>query len=307
VKAALATAGCLVVVAALAQLASGSADPTPAPDLAVQPTGPAFARDAGGEGAPPMKVSGLTGGQATSGSVTVANRGQRSRLVWLGQGRVDQRMGDAGGRLADALRLSVLDVTDVESPTTVYQGPATALGARPLGFLAPGAARTYSFTALLPVQPPPPNAPGLDPLRGATAALHFGWHSIEGRPGRVTAVPRRRIDRRAPRVRFTVPHHQRLLQARALRVTVRCDEPCRIGATATVRAGAAHWHAAATGAARGPRSRTVRVAMTPKALSVVRGAIVGGRGTVIRVHVRARDRHGNVRRATDAVRLRAGR
>jgi hypothetical protein len=47
--------------------------------------------------------------------------------------------------------------------------------------------------------------------------------------------------------------------------------------------------------------------MTPKALAVVRRAIMAGQATVIRVRVRARDRHGNVARAADAVRLRARR
>jgi hypothetical protein len=306
VRAALAIAACLLVVTALAQLATGSADPGTPPDLAVRASGPAFARGAGRDGPPPMTVSGLAGGQATSGSMTLTNHGPRSRWVWLGQGRVDQHLGDAGGRLAEALHLTVLDVTDVEAPTTIYQGPATTLGARPLGFLAPGATRTYGFTALLPVQPPAPT-PGVDPLRGATASLGFSWHSVEGLPGRRATAPHRHVDRRAPRVHFGVPRHQRLLQARALRVLVRCNEPCRIRAAASVRAGGPRWHAPVSGRARSRRAHGVRVAMTPKALAVVRRAIMAGQATVIRVRVRARDRHGNVARAADAVRLRARR
>jgi hypothetical protein len=306
VRAALAIAACLLAVAALAQLSTGSADPGPPPELAVQPSGPAFAHGSGHDGPPPMTVSGLSGGQATSGSVALTNHGPRSRWVWLGQGRIDQRLGEAGGRLAEALHLTVLDVTDVGAPTTVYEGPATALGARPLGFLGPGATRTYGFTALLPVQPPSPT-PGVDPLRGATASLDFTWRSVEGQPARTAPAPRRRIDRRSPRVRFAVPRHQRLLQAGALRVLVRCDEPCRVRATASVRAGGTRWHAAVSARARGARTRNVRVAMSPKALAVLRRAIMAGNATVIRVRVRARDRHGNVARADDAVRLRARR
>jgi hypothetical protein len=307
VRAALAIAACLVVVAGLAQLATGSADPGPPADLAVQPSGPAFARVGADDGPPPMTVAGLSQGQATTGAVTVTNHGPRWRWVWLGQGRVDQRLGTAGGRLTDVLRLTVLDVTDVGAPATVYEGPATTLGARPLGFLPPGGTRTYAFTALLPVQPPPPNTPDLDSFRGAVAVLHLAWHSVEGRPGRKVAPPPRPADRRAPRLRFAVPRHQRLLQARALRVAVRCDEPCRVAANATVRAGGARWHAPVSGRARSRRARTVRVTMTAKALGVVRRAIVAGEATVIRVRVRARDRHGNVARSTDAVRLRARR
>jgi hypothetical protein len=309
VRPALAIAACLLTLAGLAQLATGSADPGPPADLAVQPSGAAFARGGDGEGPPPLTVAGLSQGQATTGAVTVTNHGPRWRWVWLGQGRVDQRLGTTGGRLADALRLTVLDVTDVDAPTTVYQGPATTLGARPLGFLPPGGSRTYGFTALLPVQPPPPNASDMDPFRGAVAVLHLGWYSVEGRPGRAAAPPppRRPADRRAPRVRFAVPRHQQLLQAHALRVAVRCNEPCRMGARATVRAGGARWHARVTSRARGRRARTVRVAMTAKALGVVRQAIVAGEATTIRVRVRARDRHGNLARATDTVRLRARR
>jgi hypothetical protein len=308
VKAVLAIAACLLAGALATQLATGAADPGPPAELDVQSSGAPFTHGAGGDGPPPMTVGGLSGGQATSGSVTLTNRGPLTRWVWLGQGRVDQRLGEAGGRLADALRLTVLDVTDIAAPATVYEGPATALGARPLGFLRPGATRTYGFTALLPVQPPPPNAPGLDPFRGSVATLHFVWHSVEGLPGTKAVVPRHRpADRRAPRVRFAVPRHQQLLQARALRVTVRCNEPCRMAATATVRAGGARWHARVSGRTRGARTRTVRVAMSPKALTVLRQAIVAGKATVIHVRVRARDRHRNVARATDAVRLRASR
>lgn len=294
-------------MATLAQLATGSAGPATPPDLTVQPSGAAFARG-GGHGPPPLTVAGLSGGQATSGSVTVTNRGPGWRWVWLGQGRVDQRLGQAGGRLADALRLTVLDLTDVGAPATVYQGPATALGARPLGFLAPGSTRTYGFTALLPVQPPPPVPGTADPLRGATASLHLDWRSVEGRPGRAgTVTPRRRADSRPPRVRFTVARHQRLLQARVLRVTVRCDEPCRVATTAVARAGAVRWHAPVRTRSHGERTQRVRVRMTRRAVSVLRHSILAGRPAVIHIRVRARDPHGNTARATDAVRLRAGR
>ncbi|MGI8749080.1 MAG: hypothetical protein ACR2J6_00750 [Thermoleophilaceae bacterium] len=309
-KAALALMGCLVVLGWFAHLITGSASPPGG--LAVSFSGGAFERAADHDGPPAMTIRGLKAGDATSGTVTVRNRGPGSRWFWLSQAGLSERLGDAGGRLSESLQLTVLDVSDVGSPASVYRGPATSLGARPLGFLAPGASRTYSFTADLPVTRPPGAAGATDPYRGAKADIDYAWRTIAGapasapsRPGaRGATKPRRgqpaagvpaprHRDTSAPRVRFSAPPRQQVLGSATLAVRVRCNEACRIGASALVTGPDERWTATVTTSQGMKRSRTLQVHLGPKALATVRRALFSGRVARIRVAVRTRDRTGN--------------
>lgn len=317
-KIAIALIGCLAVLSLAAHLTAGSAS---APGgLAVSFSGGAFKGSAGKDGPPAMRVRNLEPGSATSGTVTVRNPGPGSRWFWLSQAGLSERLGDAGGRLSDTLLLTVLDVTHVGSPASVYRGPVTGLGARPLGFLAPGADRTYSFTADLPMTRRPGGGP--HPYRGATADIAYAWHTIPGTPGpapprpvapeatkptkpkaapRVTA--RRRRDTSAPRLRFSAPPRQQVLRTATLAVRVRCSEACHTGADALVAGPSAHRTAAVSGSDGVKRSRILVVHLGPKALGTVRRALVSGRVARIRVAVRTRDRAGNRSRASYTVRL----
>ena len=48
---------------------------------------------------------------------------------------MSERLGAGGGRLSTAVSLTVMDMTDIASPSIVYRGPLRFVGARPLGFL----------------------------------------------------------------------------------------------------------------------------------------------------------------------------
>lgn len=308
-KVAFALLGCLVVLASVARLATGSAS---APGgLAVSFSGDPFHRSGDRDGPPAMSIRGLKAGGATSGTVTVRNPGPGPRWFWLSQAGLSERLGDTGGRLSDSLQLTVLDVTDIGSPASVYRGPANSLGARPLGFLGPDASRTYSFTAHLPMTRPPGATGPTDPYRGARADIAYAWHTIAGAPAPASPHPvrlwttkprqdkparapvRRRRDSSAPRVAFSARPRQRVLRSGTLAVGVRCNEACRIGAKALVTGPDERWTARVTGSAGVRRSRILQVYLGPKALAMVRRALLSGRVARIRVAVRTRDRAGN--------------
>lgn len=308
-------AGC-AVLAASAGTSSPAATPPPR-GLTATAAGAAFAKSPVGGEMPVMSVRGLAPGHGTSGTVTVRNPTARSRLFWLSQADLADQIGPGGGRLSDALQLSVLDMSTLSSPAALYRGPATTIGARPLGFLAPGASRTYSFTATLPDSQGPPSAPGSNPYRGSSTALTFAWRAIEGLPAvrsapgampspRSTAVARPRGDTRPPKLRVSVQGRQPLLQARALDFDVACGERGRQKVTAVIRAGSGRWNVTvADGATRAGR-RSLRLALPPAAYTAIRSSLLGGRDASVSLSVRARDRAGNRSAMRRSIRLQGG-
>ena len=304
-RACVAVAACLVVLA-LVQRIQDNDSSAATPGLSATFSGKAFAPGPGT--APVMRVRGLRQGQATSGTVTVRNPGPGTRYFWLSPGRLAERLGNGGGRLSSAVALTVMDVTDIATPAVVYRGALGGLGARPLGFLAPGARRSFSFVAELPTGGRSPAAPSVDPYRGASATVGWTWHSLAGRPATpAPAAPvRRPRDRSAPRVTFSVPGRQQLLQRRALALDVRCDEACAPRARATMRSGSRSMALATRRPGpRGPsRRHSLSVRFSRAQAAALRDAMVAGRPTRVRVAVEAYDRSGNRRRATHAITLR---
>lgn len=311
VKLALALIGLVVVLGSTGgpNVATAASDPQ---GLEVTFSGGAFEGTPEGDSSPAMKIRGLQAGSATSGTVTVRNPGPGSRWFWLSQAGIAERLGEPGGRLSDSLQLTVLDVTRVDSPASVYRGPATSLGARPLGFLAPGAARTYSFTADLPAARLPGGAGARDPYRGASADITYAWHAIAGVPApapvrldqRPATKPRegkpkpkaaigQRKDTTSPRLDFAARPRQAVLRTATLAVGARCSEACRMTASALVIGSDARWTAGVTGSEGLRRSRTLQVQLGPKALATVRRALLAGRVARIRVVARIRDKAGN--------------
>ena len=177
------------------------------PGLTATFSGKAFARAAESR-APVMRVHDLRQGGATSGTVTVGNPGPGTRYFWLSPGRVTERLGAGGGRLTSAVALTVMDVSDISAPSVVYRGPLRYVGARPLGFLDPGARRSFSFVAERPAGGAPARAGGRPlPRRRRQDRLDL---ALAGRPaGR--ARPRRppageaQARPRAPTLTFSVP------------------------------------------------------------------------------------------------------
>ncbi len=293
-------AGGFAVLAAGVGSTSGAATPPPR-GLTATVSGAAFTSSPAGSEMPVMAVHGLSAGRGTSGTVTVRNPTGRTRLFWLSEADVSDRIGPAGGRLSDSLQLSVLDVSTLSSPAAVYRGPATGIGARPLGFLAPGATRTYSFTASLPNSQGPPSAPGTNPYRGSSTALTFAWRAIEGSPARAPATlaarppaaARPRRDSRPPSVRVSVPKRQPLLEDRALDFSVSCDEWCRQSVDGVVSAGTRRWKVPVVARSKNGHRQSLRLTFTPAAYAAVRSELISGRDASVSLSIRARDRAGN--------------
>ena len=190
----------------------------------------------------------------------------------------------------------------------VYRGPLARLGARPLGFLAPGARRSFSFVAELPTGGRSPAAPSVDPYRGASATVGWTWHSLAG-PAR-RARPRR-TGPQAPRpqrpaLTFSVPRRQQLLQRRALALSVRCDEDCAPRARATMRSGSRSMALATRrpGPAGPAAATALSVRFSRAQAAALRGAMVARTPDQGAVAVEAYDRSGNRRRDSHVITLR---
>lgn len=302
-KIACAAAGCGFVVA-IAVTNDGSASPNPPQGLTATVSGAAFRHSPTGDDMPVMSIRDVEPGRGSSGMVTVNNPTARSRFFWLSPSGVTDRLGPVGGRLSDSLQLSVLDVTRLSSPTSIYRGSALDMGARPLGFLAPGASRTYSFTATVPT------AEGANPFEGSTVALSYAWRAIEGSPGPRTAprpaIAKSRPDSRSPNVRVTVPGRQPLLQARALSFSVSCDESCRQKVDGVVSTRTGRWTVPVATSSAGRGRQSLRLSLPTAAFGAIRHSLISGHDASVALSIRAWDRSGNRTVKRHSIRLESG-
>ena len=77
--------------------------------------------------------------------------------------------GANGGRLSQAVRLDITDVTDGSS-IPVFAGQIGALASQPLGAIGPGEGRTFHFRASLPDTGTPPTPTGGDNAYAGSAS-----------------------------------------------------------------------------------------------------------------------------------------
>jgi hypothetical protein len=115
-------------------------------------------------GAAILHGDGLRPGVPVAGTVTIGNTGSVDAALALQAVGEGETPGAGGGSLWRDLQLRIADGTSV-----VFEGSASALGARALGTLAPGGARTYAFTAWLP------SGADDDAYQGARLSLGFAW------------------------------------------------------------------------------------------------------------------------------------
>jgi hypothetical protein len=178
----LATALVLLVPAPSAQLASGTLSLTNS--------------RAGG---PIFNATNLAPGQATRGTVSVANSGSLPGVL-----RISQSPAVA----------SPLTLTIRSAGSTVYTGPLAGLHTLPLGRLEPGAARSFEFTAALP-------ASAGNTGQGQSTTVSYTWTAVE-----TTAL-------RTPlrlRVRVRVPS----VRSGVVTAYASCDQTCWLVGSATV-------------------------------------------------------------------------
>ena len=254
----------------------------------------------------------LAPGDSVSGVVTITNAGSLGGRFTLSAADVSDTPGPGAGKLSARLGLSVVDLTAAAAPATVYAGALAAMPPRELGYLRPGEARTYRFTATLPDGGPPPSASGGDnAFAGSSARVRFVWKGVDAAgppapPPASPAAPAR--DRRAPRLRLSVPRVQRVLTRGYLALRARCDEPCRLDVSGTVRAGRSG-RALRLPPVRGVRGRpgrvaTLRVRVPARLRGRMRRVLLRGDTVTMRLRTSARDRAGNRAVAMRTVRLR---
>ncbi len=258
-----------------------------------------------------FRAAGLELGDTTDGTVLVTNEGSSQGMFWLARTGFSDRQGPAGGTLSERLQVTVLDVTVPDAPMLVYTGGLTQMGARPLGFVAPGKSRIYSMAATLLPDSVPPISAGSDPYEGSSTTISLRWGAIAGRPpassdSAVLETPK--ADERGPRLRLDVPSRQRLLETGGLTVNARCNEPCRLEATGRLRPeGAASSTARVRRRAQRGEPAALRIVFGPAARQALRDALTAGQSVPVGFTVEARDEAGNKAGASRNITLRPSR
>ena len=297
------------VTVAVALASTGDREPAAAGPVAeAEPIDGAFsASPHSGEAV--FRAQDLAPGQTIDGTVLVTNEGSGRGMFWLARTGFSDRQGPGGGTLSERLQVTVLDVTVPGEPTLVYTGGLGDMGARPLGFIAPGRSRIYSAAATL--LPGPGAGEAGNPYEGSVTSVSMRWGAIAGEPPAPSATPRLRPrprDRRAPRLRLDIPPRQRLLETGSLVVNVRCDEACRLAASGRLSAeGAPRSAARASRRAEGGRATPLRITFGSAARRAMRDALIAGRSVPVAFTVVGRDQAGNRTRAGRRIWLRPGR
>ncbi len=134
-------------------------------------------------------------GEGVSGAVTIGNDGDRpGRFAVRPTGLHD--VAPNGGKLSERVELVLFDVTNVQSPKTIYAGVPADFQQVDLGVIAPGQERDYLFAATLP------DGGERQPFQGAALSLGFEWSAATVAPTRRRPHARRRRSRtRRPRPR----------------------------------------------------------------------------------------------------------
>lgn len=188
-----------------------------------------------------FQFSGLAPGHSVSGTVQLKNTGGLPGDLGLAQLDVQDQPGVNGGRLSDAVRLDVTDVTSGNS-IPVFAGQIGALASQPLGAIGPGEGRTFHFKASLPDTGAPPTPTGGDNAYvGSGITMRYAWTatssgSIGPSGPSVPAGPRNPsgpgpITENRPWVKFRV-NARKLLKRGWLDVMAHCNRGCTLIVTA---------------------------------------------------------------------------
>jgi hypothetical protein len=122
------------------------------------------------EGTAVLGAAALQPGEQVSGTVSIGNAGTLPGRLAVRTGALTDTAGPGGGRLSDALRLSIFDVTDAAQPATLYAGPAAGVPELAAGTVAPGGVRDYRLEATL-LTPPGDD----DRFQGSALSLGLEW------------------------------------------------------------------------------------------------------------------------------------
>ena len=115
-----------------------------------------------------FSAAGMRPGEGVSGTVTIGNDGDAPGRFTVRASGVQDVPGAGGGKLSERVELVLFDVTNVQSPITVYAGDPAGFDQVSLGVIAPGAERDYLFAATLP------DGAG-NRFQGSALSLGFEW------------------------------------------------------------------------------------------------------------------------------------
>lgn len=224
-----------VVYLALAGVAAIAAAAGSHPDSSRSPirteVGGAFSFASSREGLPVFTASGIAPGDSTSGTVEVANEGSEPLALTLSQRDLVDVPGSGGGVLSQRLQLKV-EETGSSRPT--YEGPIATMQPRPLGLLAPGAERTYEFTATLP-DGGAATAAAENAVQGASTSVTYSWTAGAAPASAPPSPAPARPDAggspsaAAPsRIGVRLIDYRDTLRNGRIVAWVRCSQPCRV-------------------------------------------------------------------------------
>jgi hypothetical protein len=170
------------IVAVSACTVAASSGPDPQPVAVVNQASGTFQITNSRDGQAIFQAHGLAPGRSVTGTVQVANPGALAGDLGLRQLDVVDQPGANGGLLSNAVHLDVQDITG-GNLVPVFAGQLASLQSRSLGSLAPGAARTYRFTASLPDggAPPTPTS-GDNSYAGSALTVRYSWQATAPDP-----------------------------------------------------------------------------------------------------------------------------
>ena len=221
------------IVAVSACTVAASSGPDPQPVAVVNQASGTFQITNSRDGQAIFQAHGLAPGRSVTGTVQVANPGALAGDLGLRQLDVVDQPGANGGLLSNAVHLDVQDITG-GNLVPVFAGQLASLQSRSLGSLAPGAARTYRFTASLPDggAPPTPTS-GDNSYAGSALTVRYSWQATapdpnEGGGGGGGGGP---SGTGAPTFTFRVVS-KKVLKKGILDVMGTCDRACTVTAYA---------------------------------------------------------------------------
>lgn len=128
------------------------------------------------EGTAVLGAEALQPGEQVSGTVQIGNDGTLAGDLVLRAGALTDTAGAGGGRVSDALHLSIVDVTSPAQPAALYAGPPAGFTEVAAGRVAAGGARDYRIDATFATPPGDDNR-----FQGSVLSLGLEWGA--------TAVP----------------------------------------------------------------------------------------------------------------------
>ena len=219
----------IVAVSACTVAASPGADPQPV--AVVNQASGTFQITNSRDGQAIFQAHGLAPGRSVTGTVQVANPSPLAGALGLRQLDVVDQPGANGGLLSNAVHLDVQDITG-GNLVPVFAGQLASLQSRSLGSLAPGAARTYRFTASLPDggAPPTPTS-GDNSYAGSALTVRYSWQATAPDPNEGGGGGGGPGGTGAPTFTFRVVS-KKVLKKGILDVMGTCDRACTVTAYA---------------------------------------------------------------------------